>query len=135
MKKPMHKQKTRLRIAPTQRLMPSWKQNIALNKPAVVVMTPADRSNSPPIIKMPTATATMPIVEDWYKTVKNEGNDRNEGATMRKKMKMTMAATSAPISGRASRRLDRPSWTRFDDSAGAAGGGALVVWLMVCSVG
>ena len=50
-------------------------------------------------------------------------------------MKMTMAATSAPTSGRASNRLDRPRVTRLDDSAGADGGGALVVWLMVGSVG
>ena len=32
---------------------------------AVVTMTPEDRSNSPPIINMPTATATIPIVDDW----------------------------------------------------------------------
>ena len=40
-------------------------------------------------------------------------------------MKMTMAATRAPISGLASRRLDRPSATRFEASAGAALGGVL----------
>ena len=74
-------------------------------------------------------------MEAWYSTVKNESADRNAGATMRKKMKMTIAATSAPTSGRASSRLDRPRVTRFDDSAGADGGVALVVWLMVCSVG
>ena len=38
---------------------------------------------------------------------------------MRKKMKMTTAATSAPTSGRASSRFDRPSLTRLDASAGA----------------
>src|SRR4051794_19234322 len=96
-------------------------------------MTPADRSNSPPIMSRPTATATMPIVEDWYSTVKREGAERKEGATTRKKMKMTMAATSAPISGRASRRLDRPSWTRFDASVGAPAGAVLTVWLMLSS--
>ena len=100
-----------------------------------MTVTPADRSNSPPIISMPTPTATIPMVEAWYSTVKNESSDRNDGATMRKKMKMTMAATSAPTSGRASNRLDRPRVTRLDDSAGADGGGALVVWLMVGSVG
>jgi hypothetical protein len=46
---------------------------------------------------------------------------------MRKKMKMTMAATRAPTSGRASKRLDRPRVTLFDDSVGADGGEALVV--------
>ena len=34
--------------------------------------------------------------------------DRKAGATMRKKMKMTIAATRAPISGRASSRFDSP---------------------------
>ncbi len=32
---------------------------------AVVTMTPADRSNSPPTISSPTPTATIPIVDDW----------------------------------------------------------------------
>ena len=31
----------------------------------MVTRTPAERSNSPPIINMPTPTATIPIVEDW----------------------------------------------------------------------
>ncbi len=42
-------------------------------------------------------------------------------------MKMTIAATRAPTSGRASSRLDKPSVTRFDASAGAAAGGVLTV--------
>src|SRR3954465_389267 len=123
----MHRQKIRLRIAPTQRLMPSSKQNIALNKPAVVVMTPAERSNSPPIISMPTATATMPIVDDWYKTVKKEGAVRNGGGQIGKKMKITIAAPRAPISGRPNNLLDSPRVTRLDASAGAPAGAVLTL--------
>src|ERR671917_471528 len=54
---------------------------MALNNPAEVTSTPADRSNSPPIISMPTPTATMPIVEAWYSTVKNDSDQlpRREG--------------------------------------------------------
>ena len=100
---------------------------MALTSPAVVTMTPADRSNSPPIINMPTATATMPIVEAWYSTVKNDSGVRNAGATIKKKIKMTIAATAAPTSGRASSRLDRPSLTRLDASAGAPAGAGLRV--------
>src|SRR6478736_3484187 len=101
---------------------------MALNRPAAVTNTPADRSNSPPIINMPTATATMPIVDAWYSTVKNDGAERNDGATIKKKIKMTIAATRAPTSGRASSRLDRPSLTRFEASDGApAAGGVLTV--------
>jgi hypothetical protein len=47
--------------------------------------------------------------------------------TTRKKMKITTAATRAPTSGRASKRLDSPSVTRFDASDGAAAGGVLTV--------
>src|SRR3954451_2129915 len=100
---------------------------MAFSNPAEVTRTPADRSNSPPIISMPTATATMPMVEDVYRTVKKEAGERNDGATIKKKMKMTIAATSAPTSGRASSRLDRPSVTRFEASDGAAAGGVLTV--------
>src|SRR5690348_12093909 len=39
---------------------------------------------------------------------------------MRKKMKMTIAATRAPTSGRARIRFDRPNFTRLDASDGAA---------------
>src|ERR687894_111252 len=100
---------------------------MALNNAAVVTRTPADRSNAPPIISMPTATATRPMVDAWYSTVKKEGAERNEGATIRKKMKRTIAATRAPTSGRASSRLDKPSVTRFEASDGAAAGGVLTV--------
>src|SRR6476469_4209764 len=101
---------------------------MALNSPAAVTSTPADKSNSPPIINIPTATATIPIVDDWYSTVKNDGAERNDGATTKKKMRITIAATRAPTSGRASSRLDRPSFTRFEASDGApAAGGVLTV--------
>src|SRR3954451_8198700 len=52
---------------------------------------------------------------------------------MRKKMKMTTAATRAPTSGRASKRLERPRVTRLDGSAGADGGVVWVVLLIVCA--
>ena len=92
---------------------------MAFTNPAVVTITPADRSNSPPIINMPTATATIPIVDAAYNTVKNDSGVRNAGATIKKKMKSTTAATAAPTSGRANNRFDRPSLTRFEASAGA----------------
>ena len=42
-------------------------------------------------------------------------------------MKMTIAATAAPTSGRASSRFDSPSFTRFDASAGAPAGAGFSV--------
>src|SRR3954447_25795122 len=50
---------------------------------------------------------------------------------MRKKMKMTIAATSAPISGRASSRLDKPKETRLDASEGAAGDGSVLTGVLM----
>ena len=61
-------------------------------------------------------------MEAWYSTVKNDSGERNAGATIRKKMKITIAATGAPTSGRASSRFDKPSFTRFEASAGAPAG-------------
>ena len=46
----------------------TWKLNhhasSAAASPAVVTSTPADRSNSPPIISSATPTATIPMVEE-----------------------------------------------------------------------
>src|ERR1700753_740729 len=49
---------------------------------------------------------------------------------MRKNARMTIAATSAPISGRASSRLDTPRRTRWEGSAGVAAAGAWTFWVM-----
>src|SRR5690242_11828860 len=55
---------------------------------------------------------------------------------MRKKTKMTIAATRAPISGRASSRLVQPRVTRLDASVGAGGDGSVLtdVLLMTAPV-
>jgi len=44
-------------------------------------------------------------VDDAYNTVENDSNDRNGGATMKKKMYKTTAAMNAPNSGRANTRV------------------------------
>ncbi len=53
--------------------------------------------------------------------MKNAAGERNAGATIRKKMKMTMAATKAPTSGRPSSRVVQLTWTRLEASAGVGG--------------
>ena len=45
-------------------LSESWKQISAATSAEVTTATPADRSNSPPIINSATPTATIPIVEE-----------------------------------------------------------------------
>ena len=60
--------------------------------------------------------------------MKNDSGVRNAGATIKKNTKSTIAATAAPTSGRANNRFDKPSFTRFEASAGApAGAGVWVV--------
>ncbi len=51
--------------APTHMFALSWKLSIEAVSEAVVTETPADRSNSPPIMSSATPTATMPSVELW----------------------------------------------------------------------
>src|SRR5690242_19631145 len=46
-------------------------------------------------------------------------------------MKMTIAATRAPISGRANNRLDQPSVTRLEASAGADGDGSVLTGVLL----
>ncbi len=62
---PTSRQNSSDSTAPTHRLTPKYQQNIELTRPALIGSTPADRSNSPPIISRPTPTATIPIVDDW----------------------------------------------------------------------
>ena len=47
----------------SQMFMPTSVARIPIIRPAEPVITPADRSNSPPIISRATTTAGMPIVE------------------------------------------------------------------------
>src|SRR4051794_28324564 len=104
---------------PTHMLSDSWKHTIAAANAEVTTDTPDDRSNSPPIISRATPTATIPMVEDAYSTVANDGSVRNAGAIVKKKMKIAIAAAAAPISGRVSIR------EISDRLAGAGGSAAL----------
>ena len=61
--KPTVSEKTRATAAPTHTFRLSWKANIAENSAELVMATPIDRSNSPPIMSSATATAGMPYVE------------------------------------------------------------------------
>src|SRR5437868_447909 len=116
---------------PTHTLSESWKQVSAAVRAEVTTDTPADRSNSPPIINRATPTATIPMVEEAYSTVPNEGSVRNGGATEKKKMKMTIAAAIAPNSGRVRIREanDRCGLVLSAVSGGLVVTGVLMWWL------
>ena len=65
MSAPIASEKTRAKTTPTQILPATWVAKIEAASDDVVTATPADRSNSPPIISMATATAGMPMVDAW----------------------------------------------------------------------
>src|SRR3954454_23331929 len=114
---------SRLTMTPTHMFRLNWKQIIADASAVVVTATPADRSNSPPIISSATPTATMPIVDEAYSTVARAGSVRNGGATAQKKAKITIAAASAPTSGRLRTREMRDRSARPGGVADGAAGG------------
>src|SRR4051794_14177037 len=101
---PMASATSRDTTTPTHMFSDSWKVIRAAHSAAVTTDTPEDRSNSPPIISSATPTATIPIVDEAYRTVANEGSVRNAGAIAKKKTKIAIAATTAPISGRVNTR-------------------------------
>src|SRR6266568_3899274 len=98
-------------MTPTHRLPATCVAKIDAASDEVVTATPADKSNSPPIISMDTATAGIPIVEAWYSTVAKAGNWRKGGATTEKKLNTSVAPTRAPASGRL-RILFHKAWGR-----------------------
>src|SRR3954468_9219384 len=97
---PIASEITRAMSTPTQTLMLKYQVVRAAVRPDVVTATPADRSNSPPIMSSATATAMMPIVEEPYRIVPMLLALRNAGATARKSRATAMAPMRAPTSGR-----------------------------------
>ena len=60
----MERDSRRAASTPTHTLRPKYHDVWAAMRPEVVTATPADRSNSPPIMSSATATAMMPIVDE-----------------------------------------------------------------------
>src|SRR3954451_12741643 len=117
-----------------QMFIPTLVARMPIIRPAEPVITPADRSNSPPIISSATATAGMPIVDATSVQFAMPSSLRNSGFCVQKKIATTIAASSAPISGRRRMRdarlmlASRSSPTGF---AGGAGAGAAAVCLVM----
>ena len=76
--------------------------------PAVPVITPADRSNSPPIISRATATAMMPMVEAGSSQLATPAPLRNTSESAAKNTNTITAPMSAPSSGLSSSRRSTP---------------------------
>src|SRR4051812_15430967 len=93
-------------------------------RPAEPVITPADRSNSPPIINSATSTAGMPIVDATSVQLAMPSSRRKSAFCDQKKIATTTAASSAPISGRRRIRDARLMFASRSSATGIAGGGA-----------
>src|SRR5215217_6463221 len=104
--------------------MPTSVARTPIMRPAEPVITPADRSNSPPIISSATTTAGMPIVEATSVQLAMPSSLRNSEDWVQKKIATTTAATSAPISGRRRMRAIRLTFASRSSPAGTGGGGA-----------
>src|SRR5664279_4701545 len=100
LKAPIANEITSARSTPTQTLRPKYQAMCAQASPDVVTATPADRSNSPPIMSSATETAMMPIVDEPYRIVPMLATFRNAGADAKKSRATAMAPMSAPTSGR-----------------------------------
>src|SRR5829696_1121674 len=123
------------RIA-TQMFRSSSVAMMPMNRPAVPVITPAERSNSPPIISRATATAGMPSVEATSVQLAAPSSVPNGSAVSAKNTPITAAASSAPSSGRRSRRVMKLTSARRSsttDVVGGVGGSAVVAGLVTSS--
>ncbi len=107
----------------SQTFIPTSVARMPIIRPAEPVMTPADRSNSPPIISSATATAGIPIVEAIEVQFAMPSSSRNSAFWVQKKIATTTAASSAPISGRRSRRAMGLIFARRSSPAGTGGPG------------
>ncbi len=104
-------------------------------RPVVPIIAPAERSNSPPIISMATATAMMPTDEALKIHVLAPAGSTKASVWVAKNRKMTRAPTMAPISGRrrilrATRAILPRRSSGSGCASGASAGGSAVVVLM-----
>src|SRR6516165_3628432 len=74
---PISSDRTSATSTPTQALVVNSKLNSDAHNAEDVTATPADRSNSPPIISNATGVAISPYVEVTYSTEENEDAFRN----------------------------------------------------------
>src|SRR5919199_987748 len=96
---PIARETTSAMSTPAQTLRLKYHAVWAAVSADVVTATPADRSNSPPIMSSATATAMIPMLDEPYRIVPMLVALRNAGATAKKSAATTMAPISAPTSG------------------------------------
>src|SRR5918996_919583 len=112
--------------------MPTSVAMTPMNSPAVPVITPAERSNSPPIIRSATATAGIPIVDATSVQLAAPSSVPKSSVVTAKKSPITAAAMSAPSSGRRSSLVSiLTSAMRSSTTDVGGGGSSAVAWLLI----
>ncbi len=104
---PMAAAKTKVSRMAGQTSIPAFVTSRPMKSPVEPTMTPAERSNSPPIINRATATATMPVLaaESLHRAIPLREANFPVWSTVVKSTKTTRAPMSAPNSGRRRRRM------------------------------
>ncbi len=110
--RPLAKPIARARTSPASMaahtFQPYLVARVTITRPVVPVSTPADRSNSPPIMSRAMATAMMPSVEAGSSQLATPSADRKTSDCEEKNAKTATAPTTEPSSGRISRRRGHP---------------------------
>ena len=94
------------------------------SRPEEPIMTPAERSNSPPIMSSATGTATIPYCADWsihWLQMAKSDSQPTLRAVQANRKKTATAPQKAPMSGRATRRATM--LTPRESLVGGPGGG------------
>src|SRR5918997_719307 len=110
--------------------MPTSVAMIPMKRPEDPVMTPAERSNSPPIISRATATAGMPSVDATSVQLAAPSSVPKSSVVKAKKSPITAAAIRAPSSGRRASFVSRLTSARRSSTTEVVGSTA-VAWRVV----
>ena len=122
------------RLSPAPPRVPVSLTNRIVRIPIAPVLEPADRSNSPPIISIDTATAMMPRVAATSRIEEAPPAVPNLVATAQKKIQIAMAPIEAPISGRMSRRWNTPRYASRSSPTAWVDAGGVVTSIVVVTI-
>ena len=118
---PMQAANTNVSTIANQMFIPTSVARMPISRPAEPVITPDDRSNSPPIISSATATAMMPRVDATSVQRAMPLSVANCSAVTAKNRNTTPAPSIAPSSGRWSSLVRNETFARRSSTAVAGG--------------
>ena len=122
--KPIAGRRINVSTIATHMLRSSSVARMPMHRPAEPVMTPAERSNSPPIMSSATATAGIPYVDATSVQFAIPSSVPNRSVvTVKNSADHRLPPSTAPISGRRSRRVVRLTCARRSSTTFVVGGG------------